>query len=58
METSTGRLIFQNSQVCNEGLEILLRLTKDTECIGALGKVQVCYCPAVGRCGFESRFPG
>lgn len=36
MEANTGRHIFQNSQVRNEGLWILLKLTKDIDCIGAL----------------------
>lgn len=58
MEANTGRHIFQNSQVCNEGLWILLKLTKDIDCIGALGKVQVYSCPVIGRCSFESRLPG
>lgn len=58
METNTGRLIFQNSQVCNEGLWILLKPTKVTDCVAALRKVQVYSCPVIGRCSFESGFPG
>lgn len=49
MEANTGRLIFQNSQVCNQGCWTLLKLTKSIDCIAAIKEGTGLFLPSDGQ---------